>query len=67
MNNDQIVSAVADGVYRAMMSAMSNSNNSSDGKPVEMHVHLDGREITSTVEQTQRERGIDIFSGAVFV
>lgn len=67
MNNDQIVNAVSDGVYRAMMSAMSHSNNSSDGKPVEMHVHLDGREITSTVEQTQRERGIDIFSGAVFV
>ena len=67
MNNEQIVSAVSDGVYRAMMSAMSHSNNSSDGKPVEMHVHLDGREITSTVEQTKRERGIDIFSGAVFV
>lgn len=67
MNNEQIVSAVSDGVYRAMMNAMSHSNNGSDGKPVEMHVHLDGREITSTVEQTQRERGIDIFSGAVFV
>ena len=40
-NNDQIVEAVASGVYEAVSSAMSNTNE----RPMQVRVYLDSREI----------------------
>ena len=50
-NNDQIVDAVADGVYRAVVSAMGQSK---DG---ETAIYIDGRRVFEVVkEQNNRER-----------
>lgn len=64
MNNDQIVESVSRGVYEAMMRAL--QSNETGSQPIEMHVHLDSREITSSVEQTQREKGVSILGGTVY-
>lgn len=63
-NNEQIVDAVSDGVYRAMVSAM--SGNSDGSRPVELHVYLDGKQITASVEKYQRERGRTLLPGGVY-
>lgn len=57
MNNDQIVDAVAQGVYSAVVSAM--RANSGDGIPA-VNVYLDGKQITAAVEKRQHERGVTI-------
>ena len=53
-NNDQIVAAVSQGVYSAVVAAMGNNNG-----PGEQHinVYLDGKQITASVEKRQAERG----------
>ena len=56
-NNQQIVEAVSEGVYSAVLAAMKQSE-SGGGQAV--NVYLDGRQITSTVEKRQRERGVDV-------
>ena len=45
MNNDQIVSSVSDGVYRAVSRAMSGSGNGE----THLHVYLNGKEIYEEV------------------
>lgn len=50
-NNDQIVAAISDGVFSAVMSAMGSSNGSST--PVK--IYLDGKEIASTTTKYQRQ------------
>lgn len=56
-NNDQIVDAVAQGVYSAVVSAMrANGGNSTPA----VNVYLDGKQITSVVEKRQHERGATI-------
>lgn len=62
-NNDQIVDGIRDGVYDAVIAAMSQSGNNNGGFDVK--VYLDGKQITSTVEKHQRERGRAILSGGV--
>lgn len=62
MNNDQIVYAVSDGVYRAVMSAM--QNNGQGGS--EIKVYLDGREITARTEEVKRGNGVSILGGVVY-
>ena len=53
-NNDQIVTAVSQGVYSAVMAAMGNNNGSSEQH---INVYLDGKQITASVEKRQAERG----------
>jgi hypothetical protein len=54
-NNDQIVEAVSQGVYNAVMAAMGNNNNGSGEQNI--NVYLDGKQITASVEKRQAERG----------
>lgn len=53
-NNDQIVTAVSQGVYSAVMAAMGNNNGSGEQH---INVYLDGKQITASVEKRQAERG----------
>lgn len=62
-NNDQIVEAVSEGVYAAVLAAMRQSE-SNGGQSV--NVYLDGRQITSAVEKRQRERGATIMGNQVY-
>jgi phage-related protein len=63
-NNDQIVDGIRDGVYEAVVAAMSQSDNNNGGG-FDVKVYLDGKQITATVEKYQRERGRLILSGGV--
>ena len=61
-NNDQIVEGIYQGVYSAVRAAMSQGDS---GKSSNVNVYLDGKQITATVEQRQRERGATIMTGGV--
>ena len=63
-NNDQIVEAVSHGVYSAVLAAMSASNSGGSGEQ-HFNIYLDGKQITASVEKTQRERGRTILSGGL--
>ena len=65
-NNDQIVTAVSRGVYDAMISAMAQQSRNGESGKTELHVYLDRQEITSQVEQQQRDNGVSIMSGLVY-
>lgn len=54
-NNDQIVAAVSQGVYSAVVAAMSSVSNDA-GQAV--NVYLDGKQIAAAVEKRQGERGM---------
>ena len=62
-NNDQIVQAVSQGVYNAMMSAMQNQ---AGGGRNEFHVYLSGREISAEVSEVNRSNGASILGGVVY-
>lgn len=62
-NNQQIVEAVSEGVYSAVLAAMRQSEGNG-GQAV--NVYLDGRQITSSVEKHQRERGATIMRNGVY-
>lgn len=64
MNVQQMQDAVYEGVYAAMMSAMRGNNGGSGSQVIK--VYLDGKEITHTVEQHQRERGASIMGNEVY-
>ena len=53
-NNDQIVEAVASGVYEAVSSAMSNTND----RPMQVRVYLDSREIRTGQNRLARAMGV---------
>lgn len=53
-NNDQIVAAVADGVYQAVSAAMGNSDK---GGETVVKVYLDGKDVTSRQNQISRAYG----------
>lgn len=55
-NNDQIVTAVAQGVYSAVLSAMSESNNGGQN----VNVYLDSKQIHASVKRTDESRGRNI-------
>lgn len=63
MNVDQMQNAVYEGVYSAVVAAM--RANSGNGGSQSVHVFLDGREITASVEQRQNERGVGIMGNQV--
>ena len=56
--------AVYEGVYAAMSAAM--RGNGEGGSSQVIKVYLDGKEITHTVEQHQRERGASIMGNEVY-
>jgi hypothetical protein len=62
-NNQQIVEAVSEGVYAAVVAAMKQPEGNG-GQAV--NVYLDGRQITSSVEKRQRERGVSIMGHQVY-
>lgn len=66
VNNQQIVKAVSEGVFNAVVSAMSKTSSSNDSSKNEIHIYLDRQEITAQVEQQQRDNGVSIMSGLVY-
>lgn len=52
-NNDQIVAAVSQGVYNAVVAAM----GSASGGGQAINVYLDGKQIAASVRKTESERG----------
>ena len=64
MNVQQMQEAVYEGVLAAMVTAM-RSNGEGGGSQV-IKVYLDGKEITHSVEQHQRERGASIMGNEVY-
>lgn len=63
MNVAQMQEAVYEGVYSAVVAAMrSTSGNGSQ----DVHVYLDSREITASVEKRQRERGASLMGNQVY-
>jgi hypothetical protein len=55
MNNDQIVTAVSQGVYSAVRAAMSGNGNGQN-----VNVYLDGKQIYASVKKTETERGLSL-------
>ena len=62
-NNEQIVTAVSEGVYAAVLAAMKQSEGNGT-QPV--NVYLDSRQIASSVEQRQHERGASLMGRQVY-
>lgn len=60
-NNDQIVAAVSQGVYSAVVAAMQGVQ----GGDQSVNVYLDGKQILATVEKHQKERGATLMSGGM--
>ena len=53
-NNEQIVEAISEGVYAAVMAAMGRQGN---GGEQAVNVYLDGKQIYTSVKKTESERG----------
>ena len=64
MNVQQMQDAVYEGVFAAM-SAVMRGNGEGSGSQV-IKVYLDGKEITHSVEQHQRERGATLMGNEVY-
>lgn len=62
-NNAQIVQGVADGVYDAVVSAMSQSEPR--GTDISLAVYLDGKQINASVKKVEKESGAKIATGGV--
>lgn len=63
MNVDQMQEAVYEGVFAAMSAVM--GSHGGDGSQ-SVNVYLDSRQITSSVERRQREKGASILGNEVF-
>ena len=61
-NNDQIVTGISEGVYAAVLAAMSESQGGGE-RPVV--VYLDGKQIYSSVKRTESHRGIGLMGNQV--
>ena len=64
MNVQQMQDAVYEGVYAAMISAMRGNGEGSGSQVIK--VYLDGKEVASSVEKAQRERGASIMGNEVY-
>jgi hypothetical protein len=62
-NNQQIVEAVSEGVYAAVLAAMRRSESNGSQS---VNVYLDSKQITSAVEKRQNERGVRIMGQGVY-
>lgn len=58
-NNDQIVAAVSQGVYSAVVAAMSSSSGG-DSNVQSINVYLDGKQIYNSVKKVEAERGVSL-------
>lgn len=63
MNVQQMQDAVYEGVYAAMAAAMRSGGES--GGEMSVNVYLDGRQISRSVEKSQKERGASIMGNQV--
>lgn len=63
MNVDQMYQAVYDAVFAAMTSSNSQGGN---GGTANFNLYLDGKQVTTAVEKTQKERGTSIFGTEVY-
>ena len=61
-NNEQIIAGISEGVYSAVVSAMSETQGSG-GQPVV--VYLDGKQIYSSVKRTESRRGVNLMGNQV--
>lgn len=57
-NNDQIVAAVSQGVYSAVVAAMGANSGGNNAQSI--HVYLDGKQIYNSVKKVEAERGVSI-------
>lgn len=62
-NNEQIVEGISEGVYSAMVAAMKQSEGNGGQA---FNIYLDGRQLVSTIEKRQRERGATIMRNGVY-
>ena len=65
MNIDQMQAAVYEGVYAAVVSAMSRGAGG-ESAPQQINVYLDGKQITAVVEKNQKERGVQFMGTQVY-
>ncbi len=63
VNNDQIVEAVAAGVYEAVVAAM---NNSSDEREINVTLNLDGEKVYQNQQKVARRHGYDLGTRGVW-
>ena len=61
-NNEQIIAGISEGVYSAVVTAMSETQ-SGGGQPV--IVYLDGKQIYSSVKRTESRRGVNLMGNQV--
>jgi hypothetical protein len=64
MNVQQMSDAVYEGVYAAVVAAM--RANGGNGGSQAVNVYLDGKQITASVEQRQKERGASLMGSQVY-
>ena len=64
MNVQQMSDAVYDGVYSAVVAAMRAGGGNGGSQAV--NVYLDGKQITTSVEQHQKERGASLMGSQVY-
>ena len=64
MNVQQMSEAVYEGVYSAVVAAMRASGGNGGSQAV--NVYLDGKQITASVEQRQKERGAALMGNQVY-
>ena len=62
VNNEQIIAGISEGVYSAVVTAMSETQ-SGGGQPVV--VYLDGKQIYSSVKRTESRRGVNLMGNQV--
>ena len=62
MNVRQMSDAVYEGVYSAVMAAMSGNSNQGNQ---DINIYLDGKKITASVEKHQKERGANLMTGGM--
>ena len=65
MNNDQIVSAVSQGVYQAVLAAM-RANSDNEGGAQSVNVYLDGKQLYASMEKHRKERGASLMGNQVY-
>lgn len=64
MNNQQIVQAVSDGVYRAVSQAMAQQNQTD--RVIQNHIYLDRKELTTQVQEQMNSNGASIYDTVVY-
>ena len=61
-NNEQIIAGISEGVYSAVVAAMSETQRGGEQPVV---VYLDGKQIYSSVKRAESRRGVDLMGNQV--